>query len=184
MRVVKHFDCALVGIFHEDLTMSDMIEVACQCGRKINAPVEYAGRLARCKSCGSPFTFPESAAIVFEADPEEPPVVFVDIPRPATNVAANTPPRTGGVIHEPTIYSIIESLGWLNIVGAVTATMGLGFAAIIWFAREPSAEPLPSWVLWACFAPIIPFLLQALSCFALVDLLRNVWRIRRANETA
>ena len=143
--------------------MSDTIEVLCQCGRKIVAPKEYAGKTAKCKACGTHFAFPESSAMTTGTVP-----LVAAIPQVAPAASHQ---------YEPWLYQIIEAIGWLSLFLAGIIAFGLVMAFLESMDAQPEQKPLPSTWFVLC-GGTIGSAVNALSCFALVDLLRNVWRIR------
>lgn len=68
------------------------IVVACQCGKKLSVPEEYAGRRVKCPSCSASLAIPESAAAaaLAELDLGEP--EYDSIPMPPKQPSAAVKP--------------------------------------------------------------------------------------------
>lgn len=122
-----------------------MIVVACPCGAQFRAPDEFAGRRARCKSCGQTLTVSAaSAAGTDAAPPPAPPTsAATAMPSPPAPISptktAEAPSATPGVLDLSVFDAALAHLDDDEVAPAPAAPAQTRPAA-----QQPAAPPRPT----------------------------------------
>lgn len=163
-----------------------MIEFACPaCSKWLRAADEYAGKRSKCRGCGEVVTVPSpEGSYAIEPETVQPPSEIDDssMPLPQPLIPALPPvikppqsPRSGHD-QEPWYYGAIDGFAQIELVLGV---IQFGFGVLAAMTGEIANL---SFLFIVSASILVGSLLTALPIFLMVDLARNVRRMRIAAE--